>query len=93
MLCIRLLRETHRELLQGTRGAERNPGLVRTSQNWIGTGGCSLSQAAFVPPNIEYMTYALIDLEAFMNDDRETDPLIKAALIRNRSLKWAFFRH
>ncbi|NPD30997.1 Fic family protein [Eggerthellaceae bacterium zg-1084] len=80
-LCIRLLRETHRELLQGTRGAERNPGLVRTSQNWIGTGGCSLSQAAFVPPNIEDMTSALIDLEAFMNDDRETDPLIKAALI------------
>lgn len=47
---IRLIREIHRLLLHGVRGARLTPGELRTSQNWIGAGGCTLNEATFVPP-------------------------------------------
>jgi Fic family protein len=46
---LRLIREIHQELMQGVRGAERNPGEFRRSQNWIGVGGCSLKDATPFP--------------------------------------------
>ncbi len=49
-ISLRLIREIHQELMQGVRGAERNPGEFRRSQNWIGAGGCSLAEASYVPP-------------------------------------------
>jgi Fic family protein len=64
-LSLRLIREIHSKLLQGVRGAERSPGEFRRSQNWIGPGGCSLSDAAFVPPPPHEMTEALGNLEKF----------------------------
>ena len=48
-LCMRLLKEVHAELLSGTRGSEKNPGEVRSSQNWIGPAGCGLRNAAYIP--------------------------------------------
>ncbi|MCZ0904199.1 Fic family protein, partial [Microcoleus sp. HI-ES] len=33
---LRLIREIHKELMQGVRGAERDPGEFRRTQNWIG---------------------------------------------------------
>ena len=80
-LCMRLLREVHETLLEGGRGHERNPGQARTSQNWIGPAGCTLSNAAFVPPNIEDMDRCLSDLERFINGAEGIDPIIKAALV------------
>ncbi len=47
-LTIRLLRETHKRLMRGTRRAEKLPGEIRTSQNWI--GGTRPGNAVFVPP-------------------------------------------
>ncbi len=47
-LCNRLLREIHGKLLARGRGADKNPGQFRTSQNWI--GGTRPGNAQFVPP-------------------------------------------
>lgn len=80
-LCMRLLREVHEVLLRNTRGAERNPGQTRTSQNWIGPAGCTLGEASFVPPNVEDMADALAELERFINEKDDVDPIIKAALV------------
>ena len=80
-LCMRLLREVHKVLLEEGRGRERNPGQTRTSQNWIGPAGCTLTNAAFVPPNVEDMAECLSRLEHFMNESGGIDPIIKAALI------------
>lgn len=80
-LCMRLLREVHAVLLSGTRGNDKHPGSIRTSQNWIGPAGCTLREAAYVPPNVEDMAVALSDLEFFINEKHDIDPIVKAALV------------
>jgi cell filamentation protein, protein adenylyltransferase len=68
-LSLRLIREIHAELLKGTRGAHRTPGEFRRTQNWIGSGGASLSTATFVPPPVPEMKEALNKFEKFLHDD------------------------
>lgn len=80
-LCCRLLREIHAVLLDNARGAEKEPGEFRRSQNWIGPAGCSLRNARYIPPNVEDMADAMSDLEKFIHAEDGTDPLIKAALV------------
>lgn len=80
-LCNRLLREIHGVLMTGIRGSEKNPGEFRKSQNWIGPAGSAIATAKFVPPNVEDMLEAMSDLEKYMNQDDDVDPLIKIALI------------
>lgn len=80
-LSLRLLREIHAYLLAGVRGSNRNPGEFRTSQNWIGPSGCTLTTASFVPPPVAEMMTALGDLEKYMYDESELPALIRIALI------------
>ena len=80
-LCNRLLREIHQELLAGVRGQEKNPGEFRSSQNWIGAANCTLNEARYIPPNVEDMNDAMTDLERYMNEGDDYDPLIRIALI------------
>jgi hypothetical protein len=47
-LSVRLLCQAHRLLMDGVRGAGRQPGELRQSQNWI--GGTRPGNAVFVPP-------------------------------------------
>jgi Fic family protein len=49
-MSLRLIREIHAILLENSRGASKNPGEFRTSQNRIGPAGCTLDQALFIPP-------------------------------------------
>lgn len=80
-LSLRLIRNIHKELLQNTRGSHRNPGEFRTSQNWIGPAGCTLSNASFVPPSVPEMEKALGELELYLYADDELPALVKIALI------------
>ncbi len=80
-LCNRLLLETHKILLSGVRGNEKNPGEFRRSQNWIGSKNSNITTARYIPPNIDDMKEALSDLEKFINDDSPYDALINAALV------------
>lgn len=75
----RLIREMHGILLSMGRGAEKQPGEFRRSQNWI--GGTRPGNAAFVPPPPEEVAECMGRLELFMHDQPErTSPLLKAAL-------------
>ncbi|WP_243164567.1 Fic family protein [Bittarella massiliensis (ex Durand et al. 2017)] len=80
-LSLRLIRKIHEILLNGVRGANKNPGEFRTSQNWIGPPGCTLNTASFVPPAVDEMNRALSDLEMFMHAQDNIPPLIKIAII------------
>lgn len=77
---LRLIREIHQELMQGVRGAERNPGEFRRSQNWIGAGGCSLAEASYVPPPPHQMLQSLDNLEKFLHSPQPMPTLIKVGL-------------
>ncbi|NET30777.1 MAG: Fic family protein [Cyanothece sp. SIO1E1] len=79
-ISLRLIREIHNELMKGVRGAERNPGEFRRTQNWIGASGCSLSQAAYVPPPLPQMIQSLDNLEKFLHNSQPLPTLIKVGL-------------
>lgn len=80
-LCNRLLREVHEKLLEGIRGSDKNPGEFRKSQNWIGPANCALKDARYIPPNVDDMNQAMNELEIYMNEGANYDPLIRIALI------------
>lgn len=76
----RLIRETHRILLQGVRGKHKLPGEFRSSQNWI--GGASINDATFIPPLHSDINDYMGDLENFAhNSDSFFPDLLKIALI------------
>lgn len=77
---VRLIREIHTELMQGVRGGRLAPGELRTSQNWIGPGDCTLANATFVPPPPHEVPGALSDLERFLHDGAGLPPLIQVGL-------------
>ena len=75
-LSLRLIRNTHKILLENSRGKDKRPGEFRTSQNWI--GGTRPGNAVYVPPSQEYLMEYLDNLEKFIYSD--TAPLIKVAI-------------
>ena len=80
-LCNRLIREAHLVLMKGLRGQDKSPGEFRISQNWIGGYGATIKNARYIPPCPQDMIQAMSDLEKYMNDEDETNVLIRAALI------------
>ena len=77
-LCTRLLCAVHKRLMQGARGSEKDPGAIRTSQNWI--GGTRPGNARFVPPPPETVSDALAALEQWIHSDDPLPPLVRAGL-------------
>ena len=75
-LSTRLLREMHGILLADGRGAQKQPGEFRRSQNWI--GGTRPGNAAFVPPPPTHLDACLANLERYLHEP--ANPVVKAAL-------------
>lgn len=79
-ISVRLLCDAHRLLLDGARGAGKQPGELRRSQNWI--GGTRPGNAVFVPPPPERVAELLADMEQFIHDTAtDLPPMLKVALI------------
>lgn len=78
-ISLRLIKEIHEQLMKGVRGSHATPGEFRKTQNCIGTPGCTLNTAKYVPPPIDYLTECLSDFEHFLHD-RQLPTLVHAAL-------------
>lgn len=78
-LSMRLLNLTHRKLMRGVRGAEKQPGEIRRSQNWI--GGSRPGNASYVPPPPQLLGQLLGDFEKYLHASAELPPLVRAGLL------------
>lgn len=81
-LSIRLLDETHERLMRGVRGAEKLPGGVRRSSNWI--GGSRPGNAMYVPPPPHALAEVLSAFEKYLHGDDPLHPLVHAGLAHVR---------
>jgi len=77
-LSMRLLCGAHRRLMKGARGAEKQPGEIRRSQNWI--GGTRPGTARFVPPPADAVPKALSALEKWIHAPDPLPSLVRVGL-------------
>lgn len=77
-LSMRLLNEAHRRLMRGVRGANKQPGEIRRSQNWI--GGTRPGNAVFVPAPSEELPALLAELEKYLHTLNGLPPLVRIGL-------------
>jgi Fic family protein len=78
-LSIRLLNEAHARLMRGMRGADKQPGEIRRSQNWV--GGTRPGNAAFVPPPSHLLSDLLGEFERTLHEEGDLPPLLRAGLL------------
>jgi Fic family protein len=70
----------HKILLSKGRGSHKQPGVFRTSQNWI--GGSRPGNARFVPPPPDRLAECLDDFEKYLHrEERPYSSLIDAGLL------------
>ena len=81
-LILRVLRDTHQELMRGARGDYAEVGRFRTRQNWIGPRpGSSIRDSFFVPPPGEEVERLMREWERWINRQHEGIPsVVHAAL-------------
>jgi len=77
-ICVRLFNECHSILMHGVRGASKQPGELRRSQNWV--GGSRPGNAVFVPPPPDRVTDLISDLERYIHAEDDLAPLLRIAL-------------
>lgn len=75
----RLLREIHARLLAHGRGADKQPGEFRRSQNWL--GGTRPGNAQYVPPPPQQVEPCMAELERYLHEaGTDHGTLVRAAL-------------
>lgn len=79
-LCLNLLLQMHRTLMDGVRGQDRGRGKFRQVQNWIGRSDSTLKTAKFVPPDPVVMQESLSNWEKYLHIE-EPDRLVQLAVI------------
>jgi Fic family protein len=77
-LSTRLICEIHKRLMKGVRGQEKQPGRIRTSQNWI--GGTRPGNAKFVPPPPDSVPELLAAFDKWIHSEDPLPPLVRAGL-------------
>jgi len=76
----RVIRDVHRILLAGVRGANKSLGEYRRVPNWIGPERGGIEEARFVPIGADKLTDAMSAWEAYAYED-PPDSLVQLALL------------
>jgi len=76
----RVIRKAHSVLLSGVRGEGKLPGEYRKTPNWIGTPGCTVDEAKFVPIGADRLPDAMSAWERYIHRECP-DRLIKLAIL------------
>lgn len=79
----RLIKEMHKVLLSGEGvGNSRNPGEFRKIQNFIGSKGCTIQTASYIPPEAQLVPDYMNNLEKYINEPTDNlNDLIRIAII------------
>ncbi len=76
----RVVRESHRVLMQGVRGENKTPGEYRRIPNWIGPAGCTVEAARFVPPGANHVNGLMSEWEKYLQG-QALDKLVQLAIV------------
>ncbi|MGB3562884.1 MAG: Fic family protein [Thermoanaerobaculia bacterium] len=77
-ISMRLLNEAHRRLVKGVRGADRRPGEIRKSPNWV--GGTRPGNAIFVPPPPAALPEVLSGFEKYIHSADELPSIVRVGM-------------
>lgn len=80
-ICLRLIKEMHKILLDGVRRSAGRPGAFRTIQNAIMREGDGFTRAKFVPPPPALVEGCLAHLERFIHAESQIPRLVRFALV------------
>ncbi len=75
-----LIRQAHAMLMHEVRGQNKLPGAYRTEQNWIGSPGCAIEQAGFIPISPEHLISGMDAWSDYLNTGKEKDPIVQLAV-------------
>jgi len=76
-----ILRSAHSMLMEGVRGRDKSPGQYRNDQNWIGSKGCKIEEASFIPIAPEHVQSGMDAWEGYLNSNSELDKLVQLAIL------------
>ena len=77
-----IMKTSHKTLMTGVRGQDKNPGEFRTTQNWIAKTGGTAKKIIYTPPAPERILDLLENLEVFFQTNHnQTSALIQCAII------------
>lgn len=79
-LSLQLVRQMHQVLMDSVRGADKTPGNFRSDQNWVGSTGCTLEQATYVPPSPLQLMDHLQAWETYLAGN-DFDLLVQVAVV------------
>jgi Fic family protein len=79
-LCQRIIKQAHRSLLEGVRGADKSPGEYRRIQNWIGPPGQPIDKALFIPISAEKIKDGMSKWEKYIHQ-KASDYLVQLAIL------------
>lgn len=79
-LCQRIIKRIHSTLLDGVRGHSKARGRYKPVPNYIGTSGCDIKQARFVPIAPEHVTEGMDRWEKYLHSD-VPDRLVQLAIV------------
>lgn len=76
----RLIKQTHEVLMDGVRGRNKDPGQYRKVPNWIGSHGCSIEDARFVPCSADNLPNCMDAWENYIHAEAP-DRLVQLAIV------------